>query len=138
MNKQDEFLNDFQRTLAQWCVNMFGPKCAKDPKERGLRLLEEALEAAQAVNVSQEDAHKLVDYVYGRPTGEISQEVSGVLVTVLTLAASVGISAELSLVREIARIHEPGFREKIRAKHNTKELAGVSIHPVAIELEQEK
>lgn len=130
MDKQDEFLDDFQRTIVKWCVDMFGPKCARDPKERGLRLLEEAIEAAQAVNVSREDAHKLVDYVFGRPTGEISQEISGVLVTVLSLADAAGISAELSLVREIARIHEPSFREKVRAKHNTKELAGISLHAV--------
>lgn len=125
-----ESLEDFQHTIAKWCEDMFGPKCAKDPQERGLRLLEEALEASQAVHVSQEDAHKLVDYVYGRPTGEISQEVSGVLVTVLALAASIGISAEASLLRELHRIHEPSFREKIRAKHNTKELAGISLHAV--------
>ncbi len=129
MNKL-ESLEDFQHTIAKWCEDMFGSKCAKDPQERGLRLLEEALEAAQAVHVSQEDAHKLVDYVYGRPTGEISQEVSGVLVTVLALSASVGISAEASLLRELHRIHEPSFREKIRAKHNTKELAGISLHAV--------
>lgn len=128
--KQDEFLEDFQATIGLWCEDMFGEQCAKDPKERGLRLLEEALEAAQAVNVSREDAHKLVDYVFGRPTGELPQEISGVLVTVLALAEAAGISAECSLVDEISRIHEPSFREKIRAKHNTKELAGISLHQV--------
>lgn len=123
-------LTNYQRIISKWCEDMFGKNCAKDIKERGLRLLEEALETVQAANVSREDAHKLVDYVFERPTGELFQEISGVLITVLSLASSAGISAEQSLVTELRRIHEPSFREKIRAKHNTKELAGISLHQV--------
>ncbi len=121
-------LSSFQDTVVAWCQDVFGEPCAKDVHERGLRLLEESLETAQALGITQEDAHRLVDYVYGRPVGELPQEISGVLVTVLSLAAASGHSAEQCLTQEIERITDPAFREKARNKHNTKKQAGVSGH----------
>lgn len=121
-------LSRFQDTIAQWCQDVFGAPCAKDLNERGLRLLEESLETTQALGINPEAAHRLVDYVYGRPVGQLPQEISGVLVTILALAAASGNSAEACLAQEIERITDPAFREKARNKHNTKKQAGVSGH----------
>lgn len=121
-------LSLFQDTIYQWCQDVFGEPCTKDVHERGLRLLEESLETTQALGIHPEAAHRLVDYVYGRPVGQLPQEISGVLVTILALAAASGNSAEACLTQEIERITDPAFREKARNKHNTKKQAGVSGH----------
>lgn len=121
-------LGIYQDIVAEWCKDTFGVVCASDPHERGLRLLEEALEAAQAVKVSKDRAHLLVEYVYGRPTGEISQEISGVFITLLALSAANKLDAESCLMKELRRITAPEFQEEIRAKHATKMVAGVSDH----------
>lgn len=121
-------LGVYQGTVSEWCRETFGEACASDPHERGLRLLEEAIEAAQAVKVSKDRAHLLVEYVYGRPTGETSQEIAGVFITLLALSAANKLDAESCLVKELQRITAPEFQETVRAKHATKIIAGVSDH----------
>lgn len=72
--------------------------------QRGLRLLEEAIETFQSVDGDVEMAHRLVDYVFSRPVGVLHQELGGVGVTVLVLAAAAGLSADEEEDREIDRI----------------------------------
>src|SRR6185312_5264384 len=62
------------------------------PEQRSFRFLEEALELAQAVGTTREEALKLVDYVYSRPIGQVGQEIGGVMVT---LAGVATVCAEL-------------------------------------------
>lgn len=75
-----------------------------DRAVRSFRLAEEAIEAAQACNVSQEDMHRLVDMVYARPHGDLPQELGGVLVTTAVLAfGHLGASIDELLFTEIER-----------------------------------
>src|ERR1019366_7187801 len=75
----------FQRRLWPWMTECFGPTIPLDKMERNHRFLEEALELVQACYCTADEAHQLVDYVYGRPVGEKSQEVGGVVVTLAAL-----------------------------------------------------
>lgn len=93
-----------QATIFAWAKEAFGEKQATSLPQRGLRLLEEAAEAFQACGGTVAQAHYLVDYVFGRPVGEIHQELGGVGVTLCALAAAAGLSAEAEEIREVARV----------------------------------
>lgn len=95
------------------------------PKERALRLVEEALEAAQAVGVYPTQAHDLVHRVFYRPPGDIAQEIGGVGCCLLALAESVGLSADEAEVTELQRV-KAASAENLRAKHIAKEQAGLT------------
>lgn len=83
-------MSDELRRLAQlawqWGVRCFGEDHMHDRGVRSLRLAEEAIEAAQACDVTKEKMHQLVDMVYARPHGGLRQELGGVLVTTAVLA----------------------------------------------------
>jgi hypothetical protein len=93
-----------QKRVAEWCAAAFGAAQAASVEQRGLRLLEEAIEAYQAAGCNREQAHKLVDYVFARPPGKLSQELGGVGITTLALANACGASADAEEVRELNRV----------------------------------
>ena len=93
-----------QVMITGWARSAFGEAEATGIPQRGLRLLEEAIEAFQACGGDEAMAHKLVTYVFERPRGEIGQELGGVAVTVLALAAAAGLSADNEECREIHRV----------------------------------
>lgn len=114
-------LSILQTLVRRWCVRAFGQAVADDHRERNHRFLEEALELAQSLGCTAEDAHVLVEYVFGRPAGKAGQEVGGVLIT---LAALCGAHRDLSMDREakaeLGRINRSDVLEKIRAKQAAK------------------
>lgn len=93
----------FQERVLPWMLECFGVTISRDWVERNHRFIEEALELVQAAGMSKEDALTLVDYVYGRPIGEVKQEVGGVMVTL----------AALCLANEVD-MHECGEAELLR------------------------
>lgn len=117
----------YQTWIEGWALNCFGAEVAKDKDIRNYRFLEEALELVQACGCTKERALELVDYVYGRPVGEPSQEVGGVMVTLAALCAANGIGLERAAVAEGRRIHQPEIMDKIRAKQASK--VGTSALP---------
>lgn len=86
--------------------------------ERVHRFLEEALELAQALHCTRDEAIKLVDYVFSRPRGEPRQEIGGVMVTLAAVSDNFGIDLELAAELELARCWQ--IIEKIRAKNAAK------------------
>ena len=113
-------LDDYQKQVHDWCREAFGEYAASDQTERQHRFLEEALELAQSLGTSREEALVLLDYVYGRPVGEPSQEVGGVMVTLAALCHPIEISIDESMTRELNRINQPEIIEKIRKKQAAK------------------
>lgn len=115
-------MNDFQRRVSIWVRHCFGDEIANDRVERTHRFLEEALELAQACDCTREEALQLVDYVFGRPQGEISQEVGGVEVTLAALCAARGLDKKWCGETEIDRVWAKV--DKIRAKQAVKPRFG--------------
>ncbi len=110
----------YQHRVSRWMYECFGDGISYDRKERGFRFLEEALELGQAIGMSATEAHQLVDYVYGRETGEIQQEVGGVMVTLAALASACRLNLENCGEAELERCWDN--IAKIRAKHQDKVL----------------
>jgi NTP pyrophosphatase (non-canonical NTP hydrolase) len=108
----------FQKRMQAWLLRCFGPEIASDKLERTDRFIEEALELAQAGGYSAERAHALVEYVFGRPKGELAQEVGGVMCTLAALCSAHGIDMQDAAETELARIW--GRIEAIRAKQAAK------------------
>ena len=115
-----------QTQVADWCVAAFGRDQAVSIAQRGIRLVEEAIEAAQASGCGREMVHKLVDYVYSRPIGELHQELGGVGVGALALAAAAGLCADECEATEVARIISKPL-EHFAARNEAKNAAGFLV-----------
>jgi hypothetical protein len=107
--KHAAFLVDLPRDRRQamvmaWAELAFGREEATGLPQRGLRLLEEAIEVFQACGGAVEIAHELVTAMFGRPCGTIGQELGGVAVSLLALAAASGLSADMEECRELHRV----------------------------------
>jgi len=95
---------DRQGKVHGWCRAAFGDDHAQSVKQRGVRMAEEAIEAAQACNVDPAMLHKLIDHIYSKPVGNLPQEIGGVGVTLLALAQAATIDADAEEVREFERV----------------------------------
>lgn len=112
-----------QEMLASWAEMAFGRDQATSIPQRGLRLLEEAIEAFQACGGDPAIAHKLVDFVFDRPAGSVGQELGGVAVTTLLLAAAADLSADDEECREMHRVLSKPLGE-FTARNEGKNAAG--------------
>ncbi|WP_292451298.1 hypothetical protein [Mesorhizobium sp.] len=108
----------FQERVQPWMLACFGEEISKDRIERNHRFIEEALELVQANGCTQSEAHQLVDYVFGRPIGDVHQEIGGVLVTLAALCLAIGEDMHKAGETELARVWTKV--EKIRAKQAAK------------------
>lgn len=108
----------YQSRVNEWLHACFAPEICADRTERNHRFLEESLELIQSGGCSASEAHQLVDYVFGRPVGEMKQEIGGVMVTLAALCLAYGEdmteAGDVELARCWANI------EKIRAKQAAK------------------
>lgn len=118
--------NRRQTQVGAWCAAAFGRDHAASIPQRGVRLAEEAIEAAQAAGCDREMIHKLVDYVFDRPAGELSQELGGVGVTALALAEAANLSADGCECAEIARVLAKPL-EHFAARNKAKNDAGFNV-----------
>jgi NTP pyrophosphatase (non-canonical NTP hydrolase) len=88
---QTEIHSPVQQRAVIWAKACFGEKEVMDRKLRALRFLEEAIELVQAAGLNTDEVDRIRRYVYGRPTGEVAQEVGGVMVTLGTLCHAFGV-----------------------------------------------
>lgn len=108
----------FQARVQPWLIECFGEAIASNREERNHRFLEEALELVQACDTTADEAHALVDYVFGRPVGEPSQEVGGVMLTLAALCLANGLDMEAAGATELDRVWSK--INQIRAKQAAK------------------
>ncbi|MDB5412108.1 MAG: hypothetical protein JWR10_443, partial [Rubritepida sp.] len=104
----------FQARVIRWIRHCFGAEVAADKVERNHRFLEEALELVQAGGCTASEAHQLVDYVFGRPVGEVPLEVGGVMNTLAALCTAHGVDLDAAAETELARVWVKS--DAIRAK----------------------
>jgi NTP pyrophosphatase (non-canonical NTP hydrolase) len=106
-----------------WMKQCFGQEIAEDHKTRSLALLEETLELCQATGITEAEIAKAVKYTYGRPVGEVPQEVGGVMISVAGLCSAHNISMEHAMQMGLAYcVHNT---RKIRSKQKDKVKAGI-------------
>lgn len=115
---QADVTGTFQERVQPWMMACFGEMISGDREERNHRFLEEALELVQSTGCTAHEAHQLVDYVYGRDTGEPHQEVGGVMVTLAALCLANALDMHQCGETELARIWTKV--EAIRAKQAAK------------------
>lgn len=115
-----------QSVVATWCAAAFGADHASSVPQRAVRLLEEVLEAYQAAGADKMMAHSLVDYVFSRPVGEMDQELGGIGVTLLALAAAAGHDAEAAETKEVMRVLAKPLKE-FAARNKQKDEAGFKV-----------
>ena len=113
-----EAVVSFQVRVDRWIQHCFGPEIGADKVERNHRFIEEALELVQSGGCTASEAHQLVDYVFGRPVGEMHQEVGGVMNTLATLCNAYGVDLNGAAETELARVWAKS--DQIRAKRAAK------------------
>jgi hypothetical protein len=116
-----------QRMIYEWVVRVFGTRNAMSG-ERAARFVEEAVELVQAVGLSRERVMAIVDVVYSRPKGDVFQEIGGVGLTLLALAAAVNYSAEVAEVAEMCRVFAKSDAH-FRARQTEKAGQGIALLP---------
>ena len=87
----------------EWAHKTFGD-IALDPKERGMRFLEEAVELSHALGIEAATATAIVDRVYSRPAGGVPREVGQSMATLELLAKAIKIDANREADEEFFRV----------------------------------
>jgi hypothetical protein len=118
-----------QQLIGDWVLRCFGELSFKNGSERSRRVLEEAIELAQACDLPLEKVIELAHYVYGRPVGEVPQELAGLSMTLLALAESYGLDLAQIQKAEIERVLSLPV-EHFKKRLALKVAAGVAIGPV--------
>ncbi len=116
------------KLILSWAVDTWG-QTALDPRERAMRLLEEAAEAAQSLDVTPEEAERIVARTYSRPKEfNIAKELGGVFVCLYGLCAVKDLDPDFVLHAEVMRCIT---RDKVawRLKHDAKFKDGTSTAP---------
>lgn len=122
------YRDERQSGVASWCAAAFGADHATSIPQRGIRLAEEAVEAAQAAGCDRAMVHRLVDHVYEKPSGVLSQEIGGVGLTLLALSAAAHVSADAEEEREYLRVKAKPL-EHFRKRNEAKNAAGFNVAP---------
>ena len=115
-----------QRTVSDWCAKAFGADHAASLPQRGIRHIEEAIEAGQAAGCDPAMIHKLVDYVFSKEPGKLHQEIGGSGLTLLALAQAAGLSADAEEAREVERVLAKPL-EHFAARNKVKNDAGFNV-----------
>ena len=109
-----------QNRVFDWVTKAFGPDHANHVQQRSLRFLEEAIELYQAAGGNLDQAHKLLDFIFARPVGELSKEIGAVVLSLLSVAAAAGWDADEEEQREVDRVTSKDpevFAERNRQKN---------------------
>lgn len=93
-----------QTVCVNWGLRAFGAEHCHSVEQRAVRFLEEAIELYQAAGGKLDMAHRLLGFVFERPVGTIENELGGVGVTTLMLAAAAGRSADECERLEVERV----------------------------------
>lgn len=93
-----------QQVVFGWVERVFGASIANNVIERATRVLEEAVEVAQAAGIARETAIRVVNRCFGRDVGNVEDEVANLSITLLALCATLKVDAETLERDEIERI----------------------------------
>jgi NTP pyrophosphatase (non-canonical NTP hydrolase) len=114
-------MKELDKIAYDWGLRCFGYDHMKNLQIRTLRMIEEAIEVGQAVDLTEKLLLKQVAEVYKRPPGELKKELGGLYNTFRILCTCLGVDAEEILLTEIRRCLE--MSPKHFAKRNTDKLS---------------
>jgi hypothetical protein len=96
-------MGDREKRVAEWIRTRIG-EANLHSRERAMRILEEAVELAQAEGITAEQVQRQTAHVFDRPAGNPVQEASGIAVCLLGWCASAGTTFDAIADAEITRI----------------------------------
>ena len=114
-------------TALRWAIETFGD-VATNRDERAARLVEEAIEFAQAEGVPRSVVEKILARVYSKPAGDPLAELQGVALTLDSCAENLGDTVEAATARELARVRSLPKSEWTK-RHDAKVAAGFANLP---------
>lgn len=111
-------MESYQARVTRWVKTTFSPSAAYNIAERAARFFEEAIELVQASDMSQEEAHALVDYVFSSPKGIPFEEGGDALLTLHALCSAQMFTADIAGERALAKNEARSYqiREKWLSK----------------------
>lgn len=124
---EDEMITEesmIQINVLHWAIKAFGPTAA-NRQERAARLVEEAIEVAQACELSSYIVERILQRVYQGEPGELAQELGGVMLTTMALAENASLSVEDCAQTEWRRVLDKPL-EWWKEKHAAKVAAGTA------------
>lgn len=111
-------MRPYQKRVIDWVNKTFGHQLSATRK-MGYRFMEEAVELVEALGMTREDVHRVVDYVFDRKSpGEPFQELGGVMVTLAVVAETNGLNMMVAAEMELSRCLKNS--DKIAAKDKKK------------------
>lgn len=113
-----------QKRVAAERAKVFGPLDGRDIGNAVMRVVEEAVETAQALGLDRADVLVLVAHVYGKPAGDPANELGQTRLATMGLAAALHVDAE-GLERIAAANFLNADIDALRAKAAAKRKAGV-------------
>ncbi|BCJ91734.1 hypothetical protein IZ6_24690 [Terrihabitans soli] len=117
----------FSERCYDWAIRALGHAVASNPRERVLRVLEEAIELAQTEGVNQDVIDATVNRVYSRPVGHAPQESAQVLLTLSSYAACKGYHLEAMAEAELAMVEDKLSSDPHYFAHRQAKKAGLGI-----------
>ena len=111
-------INEYQERVDKWMLQVFGKEVLEDKKERSHRFAEEAMELLQATGYTREELQQMIDYVYNRPVGVVSQEVGGVVHCLSALCSADQLSLQSCMLKVLFACEDNSIA--IREKHSKK------------------
>jgi hypothetical protein len=112
--------------IAEFVTKTWGAANFTSDVERTVRVVEEAIEFAQANGLAEVFVKMLAGYVYNRLPGAPVNEAAGLGVTLIAWCHSRGIDLDDITLTELARVKSI-HRDALRAKQHEKFLAGFGI-----------
>jgi hypothetical protein len=114
-------LNEFQAHVQKWLYLVFKDQEGRTSYQvRVFRFYEEATELAQATDLTREEAHRMVDWVYDRKKGEVVRELGGTMTTLAALTTASGFTLNHVAVTELERVNDPDVILRVRVRQLTK------------------
>lgn len=107
--------------------NFLGVKAALDRRERARRLVEEAIELAQAEGVPEHEVALIAQRVFSRPIGDPVTEGGDVGLTYLAWTHAAGLDMHALVTKRLDET--ANMRARIRASAAAKAQAGIGLPP---------
>lgn len=103
MSAEDSFRGP-QQEMLEWACDTFTIEVAMDRRERALRMIEEAIELAQACGLEIPDLGIVISRVYDRPAGEPVKEIGQAGMCLALLAELYDCDLPYEMCREFMRV----------------------------------